>query len=256
MKTRWAAIGGLLLCTLLLSQAGCAETDPSLQRVQQAGRLRVGLDPSWPPFEYVDPDGEIVGLDVELARAVGRRLDVDVQLVVSGWEGLYAALAAGQFDVVVSALPYDSWRTEEVAYSAPYFNAGPVVVALLGGEVSAVGDLDGRVVHVEFGSEGDVQARRLQRKMPRLETAPHDTPQEALEAAAADPQSAAIVDSVSAHLYIRDEPRLQIVGDPLYDESYVIAMPLQARSLQHAIDGALIEMRESGELEALLDRWL
>jgi len=46
------------------------------------------------------------------------------------------------------------------------------------------------------------------------------------------------------------------VGGPLYDESYVIAVPLEGRSLQRAIDGALTEMRESGELERLLDRWL
>ena len=256
VRVRWAAIAGLLLCGLLLILAGCRETDTSLGRIQQAGVLRVGLDPSWPPFGYVDQVGEIVGLDVDLARAIGRRLGVDVHLVVSGWEGLYAALAAGQFDVAISALPYDPWRTEEVAYSISYFNAGPVVVAPLGGEVSAVRDLDGRVVHVEFGSEGDVQARRLQRKMPELEVVPHDTPQEALEAAAADAGSAAIVDAVSARLYIRDDPRLQIVGDPLYDESYVIAVPLEARSLQRAIDQALIEMRESGELERLLDRWL
>jgi ABC-type amino acid transport substrate-binding protein len=256
MRVQWAAVAGLLLCVLVLCQAGCKEADPSWQRVQQAGRLRVGMDPSWPPFEYVDEEGEIVGLDVDLARAIGRHLGVEVQLAVSGWEGLYAALAAGQFDAILSALPYDSSRTQEVAYSISYFNAGPVVVASPGGEISAAKDLDGRTVHVEFGSEGDVQARRLQRQMPELDTVPHDTPQEALEAAAADPASAAIVDAVSARLYIRDDPRLQTVGDPLYDESYVIAVPLEGRSLQRAIDGALIEMRDSGELERLLDRWL
>jgi ABC-type amino acid transport substrate-binding protein len=256
VKVRWAALASLLLCALLLLPAGCQETDPSLQRIQQAGRLRVGLDPSWPPFEYVDEEGEIVGFDVDLARALGQHLGVEVQLVVSGWEGLYAALAAGQFDAILSALPYDSWRTQEVAYSLSYFNAGPVIVASPSGKVSAEKDLDGRAVHVEFGSEGDVQARRLQRKMPALETVPHDTPQEALQAAAADPASAAIVDTVSARLYIRENHGLQIVGDPLYDESYVIAVPLEGRSLQRAIDDTLIEMRESGELGRLLDRWL
>lgn len=256
MTLRWAAIAGLFLCGLLSLLVGCKEADPSLGRIQQAGVLRVGLDPSWPPFEHVDQEGEIVGLDVDLARAIGQRLGVEVHLVVSGWEGLYAAMAAGQFDVAISALPYDPWRTQEVAYSITYFNAGPVVVASLDGTVSEEGDLEGTAVHVEFGSEGDVQARRLQRKMPKLGIVPHDTPQEALGAAAADAGSAAIVDAVSARLYIRDDPRLRIVGDPLYDESYVIAVPLEARSLQRAIDEALIEMRESGELERLLDRWL
>lgn len=261
MRLRRAALAGLALCGLLLL-AGCRETDPSLQRIQQAGILRVGMDPSWPPFEYVNAEGEIVGLDVDLARAIGQQLGVDVHLVVSGWEGLIAAMAAGQFDAAISALPYDPWRTQEVAYSVSYFNAGPVIVALLDGGVSEERDLEGRTVHVEFGSEGDVQARRLRRRVPGFEIVPHDTPREALDAVAADAAGAAvatsvaIVDAVSARLYIRDEPRLQIVGDPLYDESYVIGVPLDARALQRAIDDALAEMRESGELERLLDRWL
>jgi ABC-type amino acid transport substrate-binding protein len=261
LTLRWTSLAGLVLCSLLLL-SGCREADLSLQRIQQAGVLRVGLDPSWPPFEYVDPEGEIAGFDVDLARAIGQHLGVEVHLVVSGWEGLYAAMAAGQFDVAISALPYDPWRTQQVAYSISYFNAGPVVVAPFGGEVSKEKDLEGRAVHVEFGSEGDVQARRLQRRVPGFEIVPHDTPREALDAVAADAAStadvasAAVVDAVSARLYLRDDPRLQIVGEPLYDESYVIAVPLGARSLLRAIDQALTEIRENGELERLLDRWL
>jgi polar amino acid transport system substrate-binding protein len=214
----------------------------------------------------MDPQGEIVGLDVDLARAIGRELGVEVHLVVSGWEGLYAAMAAGQFDVAISALPYDPLRTHEVAYSVSYFNAGPVIVAPRESGIAEAKDLAGRTVHVEFGSEGDVQARRLQRNVSGFEIVPHDTAQEALHAVAAGAAgaasaasaapAAAIVDAVSARLYVRDTPALQVVGDPLYDESYVIAMPVDARALQRAIDQALADLRESGELERLLDRWL
>jgi polar amino acid transport system substrate-binding protein len=247
------------ICYLLfaISLVGCKKQDPFLQRVQQAGVLRVGLDPSWPPFEYVDERGDVAGLDVDLARAIGDELGVGVVFVPSGWEGLYDALFAGQFDAIISALPYDPWRTKEAAYSISYFNAGPVVVAHVDERaIDEPRDLAGRAVHVEFGSEGDVQARRLRKRTPDIEVVTHQTSQEALEAVVADPDSAAIVDAVTARLYIRQEGRLQVVGEPLYDESYVIAVHPHAESLQKAIDQALIEMRERGELDALLDRWL
>jgi polar amino acid transport system substrate-binding protein len=248
-----------MVCLLILCLLGCGrETDPWLSRVQQAGILRVGIDPSWPPFEYVDPQsGQVAGLDVDLARAIGRRLGVEVAFVPSGWEGLYGALFAGQFDAIISALPYDSWRTKEALYSVSYFNAGPVIVThAWQTAVSRPRDLAGRAVHVEFGSEGDVQARRLRKKHDGLEIVPHDAADAALEALVQDAEGAAIVDAVSARLFIRDRGELQIVGDPLYDESYVVAVHPRAHSLQQAIDQALIDMRESGELDALLDRWL
>ena len=248
------------LCCLLfpLCLVGCSEQDPWLRNVQQAGVLRVGIDPSWPPFEYIDPEsGEIVGLDVDLARAIGESLDVGISLVPSGWEGLHSALIAGQFDAILSALPYDPWRTQQVRYTISYFSAGPVIVVHADERaIARPKDLIGHTIHVEYGSEGDVQARRLRKKMPDLEIATHETARTALEAVVKNRAGAAIVDAVSARLFIREGHPLQIVGDPLYDELYVIAVHPRAESLQKAIDQALIEMRENGELDRLLDRWL
>ena len=244
---------------------GCSPRDDALERVQAAGVLLVGLDPSWPPFEFVDPaSGDIVGLDVDLARAIGARLGVEVQFVVSGWEGLYGALKAGQFDAIVSVLPYDPRRTQEVAYSTSYFDAGPVMVVPAGETgVEQPRDLAGCTIHVRFGSQGDEQARRLQKQDLGVTVVSHDTALEALavlEASAASAGSAgkraAIVDAVSARLFVRGDARLKIAGDPLDDESYVIAVDIEARSLQEAIDGALNEMRENGELAEILNRWL
>ena len=247
----------LVLCCLALAACNRKE-DLWLARVQEAGVLRVGIDPSWPPFEYVDEaSGEVAGLDVDLARAIGHELGVEVAFVVSGWEGRYGALYAEQFDAIISALPYDGWRTQEALYSISYFNAGPVIVVHADQtEVARSKDLAGRVVHVEYGAEGDVQARRLGKKVGDLQVERHNTSEAALMAAADQPGSAAIVDAVSARLYVRGDPRLRIAGEPLYDELYVVAVHPRAESLQEAIDRALVEMRESGELEALLDRWL
>jgi polar amino acid transport system substrate-binding protein len=241
----------------------------ALSRVQEAGVLRVGIDPSWPPFEYVDSEsGEVAGLDVDLARAIGRELGVEVVFVVSGWEGLYGALAHGQFDAILSALPYDPWRTEEALYSISYFNAGPVLV-MHGDQADALGPdvggndlaraLAGQTVHVEYGAESDVQAQKLRNKGAEIEIVTHDTAAAALDAVDADASVVAVADAVSARLYLRelaDGADLRIVGDPLYDELYVIAVRYDAASLQAAVDQALISLRESGELDALLERWL
>lgn len=257
-----SAVGNrlLVLCLLLvgLCLIGCSAHDGALARIQAAGVLLVGLDPSWPPFVFVDPaSGDVAGADVDLARTVGSRLGVEVQFVVSAWDGLYGALKAGQFDAIVSVLPYDPRRTQEVAYSAAYFDAGPVmVVPASETSIAQLADLAGHTIHVRFGSKGDEQARRLLKEHDVTIVA-HDTAQDALAALASAPgTSAAIVDGISARLFLRDVPAFRIAGSTLDDETYHIAVDIKARSLQKAIDEALSEMRESGELEEILDKWL
>lgn len=250
----------LVLCSMLPAYCliGCSSRDGALERIQTAGLLRVGLDPSWPPFVFVDPaSGDVAGADVDLARAVGARLGVEVQFVASGWDGLYGVLKAGQVDAIVSVLPYDPHRTQEVVYSAAYFDAGPAIVVPAGGVgIEQLVDLAGCTVHVRFGSKGAELARRVQKEID-LVIVSHDTAQEALAALAAAPgASAAIVDGVSARLFLRDVSELRIAGSPLDDETYHIAVNIRAESLQKAIDEALSEMRESGELEQILSKWL
>jgi ABC-type amino acid transport substrate-binding protein len=249
------------LCVLLCvaGLASCSPRDDALERIQAAGVLYVGLDPSWPPFAFVDPaSGDIAGLDVDLARAVGTSLGVEVQFVVCGWEGLYGALEAGRFDAIVSVLPYDPRRTRQVAYSTSYFNAGPVMVVPAGeGGIERPLDLIDCVVHVRSGSRGDEQARRMQKLDLGMAVISHDTALEALVALTESAgKRAAIVDAISARLFVRDDTRLEITGDPLDDELYVIAVDIEAESLQEAIDRALDEMRENGKLEDILNKWL
>ena len=104
------------------------EDDKTLERVQATGELRVGLDASFPPFESLDAAGSVIGFDPDLADAIAEALGAEPVFVNVGFDGLYDALWAGRVDVVISGLPYDPRRTQDVNYSQPYFNAGQVLV--------------------------------------------------------------------------------------------------------------------------------
>ena len=240
----------------ILARLGREAEDETWARVREEGVLRVGLDPSWSPFEYVE-DGQIVGFDVDLAREIGRRLGVEVVLVNVGFDALYDALQVGRFDAIVSALPYDPTRTKDVAYSISYFNAGQVLVVRADeGQIKGVKDLAGRRLGVEWGSEGDAQARKLQKKIKGLTLRPYMATEEALRALKGGQVDAALVDAVSALQFIGHEGGVKIVGHPLTDELYVIAVRPESHALLRAINEALTEMREDGTLARLRERWL
>lgn len=257
------ALVAIALAWLVLARLG-GEEDETWARIQREGVMRVGMDASWPPFEFVDDDGQIVGLDVDLTRAIGQHLGVEVEFVNVGFDSLYDALYVGRFDAIVSALPYDPLLYGDVAYSISYFNAGQVLVVRsdetemsesANQQISEVNDLSGKRLGVEFASEGDALARRLQKEIEDLSLENYITPQDMLSALKEGEVEAAIVDAVSAYQFIATEGGVQVVDDPLTDELYVIAVRLDSPLLLKAINEALVEMREDGALGRLQEKW-
>jgi ABC-type amino acid transport substrate-binding protein len=89
-----------------------------------SGLLRVGVDPSYPPFASIDSAGQLQGLEIALAQALADELAVHVHYVVLGYDGLYDALATDRADVLVSALVVNPAFSAAVRYTTPYYDAG------------------------------------------------------------------------------------------------------------------------------------
>lgn len=114
------ALAGRILYNAWFSRG----TDPTWERLQQSGVVRVCMEAAYPPFEAQDAEGRFSGYDVDLMQELARRWSVSVDFVNVHFDGLYDALLADKCDLVVSALPYDETLTEDVLYSPSYFNAG------------------------------------------------------------------------------------------------------------------------------------
>jgi ABC-type amino acid transport substrate-binding protein len=247
----------LLLVGVLLSRlVWGGGDDGTLERVGTSGELRVGLDASFPPFESLDETGQVVGFDADLARAIAESLHAEPVFVNVGFDGLYDALLAGRADVIISGLPYDPRRTQDVIYSQAYFNAGQVLIVRADEDFGDPGQsLIGRTVAVEWGSAADMQARRLAQTTSGLQTLPQPTAQDALQALVAHKADAAIADAVSAYQFMGQEDEAVRIVERLSDEPYVIASRSKSRRLAQAIDDALEALRQSGTLDELRAKW-
>lgn len=254
----------IVFCCLLsvICCVGCASADDTWERVLESGVLRVGMDASFPPFEYVAADGTLAGLDVDLAQELGRRLGVEVQFVANlPYDGLYDALAVGRVDMVISALVVNPDRMADFAYSASYFDAGQVLVVSSSSVPSAGGiekmaDLGDRALAVEFGMEGDLEARKWARRLSGLSVIQYQTAKEAVAAVVAGKVDAALVDHVSALAATGSESGLAIVETPVVEQLYAAAVHRDSRHLLRAINGTLADMAADGMMESLVDEWL
>jgi ABC-type amino acid transport substrate-binding protein len=246
------AVGVLALAAFLLLR----DRGDALRDIQARGAWRVAMDPSFPPFEFVDGDGQARGLDVDLARAVGEELGIKTELVIIGFDELVDAVAAHRVDAAISAMPILPERTQEVRFSDPYAQAGVALAARRGSALTGPADLAGLAVAVEWGSQGDAEARRLNGAAERpFALKPFDTVTAALDALAAGEVDAALVDAISLATHPA-AAELVAVGDPLVSDPYVVVVPADAPDLLAAVNRALRALEGDGRLEALRQKWL
>jgi ABC-type amino acid transport substrate-binding protein len=122
-----AGLVATLVLPLMLEPLRAQAPQSALERVRASGRLRVGIDATYPPFGIAE-GGEFSGFDVDIARAVARELGVDAELINASFDGVFPALQIGSFDVVISAVTITPERAATILFSDPYIAAGQQIV--------------------------------------------------------------------------------------------------------------------------------
>lgn len=275
-RRRWfwpAAVAGVVAVTLVgwllwTGQAMSLDSllptllrrDSTWQSMQARGTWRVGMDPSFPPFESLDASGSPQGYDVELAHKLAAEWGMDVEVVSIGFDSLVDALQAAKVDAIASAYPYDARLTRDVSFSQPYFDSGLRLVVPPESLIQDNTDLNGKRVGVEWGSEGDMVGRQWQREGIDLALVPFETPQDAVAALAgkhdgSEAVDAILVDSVTLRQAQAAGAGLSAAGPYVTSNPYVIVVPRRASDLLQQINIGLEQLRASGELDRLEQKW-
>jgi len=250
-----AIIVSLALLVSLVWLGQQRPADRYMEAVRTSGVLRVGLDPTYPPFDTL-VDGKVAGYDAALADAIADDLGVRVEFKTLALDTLYDALEAGEVDMLISALPIIPERMDKVRYSAPYYQAGQVLLVRSGDtRITSVEGLQGRIIGVEKGSAADTEGRRVARdRAQNIQVrSVYLSAEDALSALARGELDAVITDGVSAQAYLRSNSgSLVIVPPPITDEPYVVAVPAQAPALASSVDSTILRRRASGELDRIM----
>jgi ABC-type amino acid transport substrate-binding protein len=256
-----AVVAGLIWLFVRARGNLLSPRDATWERIRREGVLRVGMDATYLPFEVVDQQGRFSGYDVDLAQALADRWGARAEFVAVHFDGLYDALQANKFDLIISALPYDRTQTRDLRFSQSYFNAGLVLLARADNErLRSVNDLSGQWAGAELGSEAHQWLRTLSRDRGiGVEVVAWREPGEALGLLREGAVSAIVCDRVTAYGYIKQGQAeglpLRLVGPPLTDAPYVIATRPGASELLREVNAALEEWRAGGFLEELESRW-
>lgn len=218
--------------------------------------LVIGTDASYPPFESVDDDGTIVGFDPDLMAAICGIANCTATFQGTAWDGIFAALGAGEFDALMSAITILPEREAESGgtFTMPYHEIGQVI--LRRSDDAAAFDPTTAVVGVQTGTTGDTSATATL-AVPEANMRRFESNALAVEALLAGDVDAVVCDDPTAANYVAaNEGALMLDGAPFTFEQYGILVPNSAPEVLAAFNNAITMLKADGTLDALAAKWL
>jgi len=146
MKMKIALAASSILLGAILAMAP-AQAEEKL-------KLRIATEGAYPPFNAVDTAGQLVGFDVDIAKALCEEMKADCELVAQDWDGIIPGLLAKKYDVIIASMFITEERKQKVAFTKPYYKAAMTYVMKKGGDASVLDkpDLGGESVGVQAGT--------------------------------------------------------------------------------------------------------
>jgi len=161
------AILSMLLCAAV--SANAADIDlakkSTLEQILKSGKLRVGLEPGYMPFEMTDKKGNIVGFDVDMVKEMAKAMGVKLELISTAWDGIIPGLMSGKYDLIASGMTINQSRNLKVNFADPYIVVGQtaVVAKNYADEINSWKDLNNPkyTITSKLGTTGEQAAKRL-----------------------------------------------------------------------------------------------
>ncbi len=256
----------LLAGTMLLGAAGCgstetvdegADTDASEASVStvQEGKLIWGTNAAFEPYEYMEGD-TVVGIDAEIADAVAAKLGLEAQVENMDFDAVIPSVTSGKVDIGLAGMTVSEERLNNVNFTDPYVEAGQVIIVKEGSDITSVADLSGKVIGVQRGTTGDEYVSDDANGVGVASVERFSNGPDATQSLLTDKIDAVVIDNEPAKKLVANSEGLVILDEKLTSEEYAIAVAKDNTELLDAINTALDELEESGELQAILDKYL
>ena len=238
----------LLLAMAALASAAC-------KRAPDASVLRVGMDPTYPPFEMRDSAGNLTGVSVDLAEAIGKHLGRRVEFVPMDFQGLEPALKTGKIDAIISSMTASPERAKRIAFSKPYVENGLCLLVPANSNLEGIGNLDQpeRTVVVRTGTTGHTYASQF---LTRAKVIPQELAESCANEVLNGNVDAFLYDQLSVLEYASRHPgKVKAIAKPFQKEPWAVAVRKEDTALLAGINAALDAMGDDGPLARAFDKY-
>lgn len=256
-KMKKSVIAVLLAMLLVFSLSACGGSDDSGSGDTVV--YKVGTEPTFPPFDTTDDNQNIVGLDMDLIKAIGEDQGFEVKFENLSFDGLIPALKAGNIDIVAAGMNKDDpERQKEVDFSDSYYDSQLYVAVTVDNDsITSIDDLTPDMkVAAQTGTTGAEKVKELKEEGKIKEAVILDGLDTVMMQLINGDVSAVINDKPVTEAYMKKQPdKIKMVGDALNAESYGFAVQKGNDELLKKINDGLKNIKEDGTFDKLVDEW-
>ena len=155
MKKTVALLLAAALIALCLSGCGSSSNTKTVESIQKAGKLVIATSPDFPPFEQLESDGSVQGIEIDLLNLICEKLGVELAIEQMDFDSVLPGVQAAKYDVGVSGISVTEERQKNVLFTEPYCLAAQAIVVTADSAITGKADLDGKTVSVQTGTTAE-----------------------------------------------------------------------------------------------------
>lgn len=251
-KTETAAAASEAGSEAAESEAETAEEEKAEEgKTAEGGTLIMGTNATFPPYEYYEGD-EIVGIDVEIAQAIGEKLGMEVTVEDMEFDALIPALASNKVDIVAAGMTVTPERQESVNFTDTYATSAQVIIVKQGSDIASSEDLNGKILGVQMGTTGDMLASEIE----GAQVERFNKYFEAIQSVLQGKIDAVIIDNAPAKAFAEKDENLVILDEALSSEDYAMAINKDNTELLEQVNAAIAELDEEGTLDEIVNKYI
>ena len=248
----------LVLATLMLCSCltACGNKAATLDSVKKDGKLTIATSPDFPPFESLDSNGNVVGIEIEILKLICKDLGVELEIKQMDFDSVLPGVQAGKYDVGVSGISVTPDREKNVKFTKPYCLAAQAIVVMEGSEIKSKADLEGKKVSVQSGTTAEDFCTTNGYTVSSFK-------------ANADAQTALVDGKVAAWViddltaadmvatYNKDhaDKKLVILDEAMTTEPYAFAFHLESGDLVEEVNKTIDKLLADGTIEKLFEEY-
>jgi len=222
---------------------------------KKENQLIVATSADYPPFEFFK-DGEIVGFEADLIRAIASEMKTSILLKDMSFDTIIGALQTGRIDLAISAISSTPERAEKTDFSIPYHKSMTVILVSSDSPLTKIEDLSGKTIGVQMGTTYEQTIKKeWQKVIPGIGLRSLSKIPDLIQDFKSGRLDAIVLGIGEGKTIVKFHPDFKLIPLPQTEVFYAVALPKNS-PLTDKINGIIKKFQEDGTLKKLEEKWM